>query len=196
MGNSDSISYDRYNSNGKLTTKTLTNHQRGWAKIIDITSENKKEVHIKVKADSGLIFLHNNPTYPLILKKNHVAYDNIRKNLDKNKSIYVDTGESDLFFDSTKVLLVGIADPKKITASIIFGYYSKELYDDELYRRLMPPDVFSINKIDLHTTCEKFKFLVPLLDGPTLIYGDKYEISAVNAFDSDTYIVTGVSQLN
>lgn len=71
---------------------------------------------------------------------------------------------------------------------IIFGSYCQYAEQDD-YLRLMPPDVFTISKTDLHRICERYNFLVPKSHNFDFIENKKYIITATNKYDSMTHVV-------
>lgn len=191
MGTSNSVSYMKYDSDGNLTKRHISGYHVGWVKILDIFFEDENEIKIKVTADVGIPFLYNNPGVPLVLKKNNVNYEYIVPKIIKGESIYVETGEYNKF-PTKKVMITSIVDPDQITATITFGSYSREKYYKSYYR-LLPPDVFSIAKSLSHKVCEQYCFLVPTSFLSNLVEGCEYEITAVNKFNSKTFVVTSGS---
>jgi hypothetical protein len=179
MGSSESFPYYEYNSKGVVVTKPIRYRRVGWVKILDIMSEDDKNVKYQVEADDQIPFLHNNSWHPLVLRKKNANYVNIKEKIVKGVELYVETG--DYGYNMTKIMLTSILNPPKITATIIFGKYE--------FNKIMPPDVFSTQKTDAHWTCEKYCFLVSDSKKFNFVKNCEYIITATNKHNEHTYIV-------
>lgn len=91
MGSSQSAVHKTYNPNGSISDEYIDNRRVGWIKILDIFFENDKKIKIHATLDGELVSIFNDGLF-LILRKNNVNYANIRSQMVKGASIYVETG--------------------------------------------------------------------------------------------------------
>jgi hypothetical protein len=196
MGNTQNVYY-KYNSNGDVVTGSAYKKKTGWIQILDITYQNDKYLSVKVKAGKDFPYsLRQFPYVFMFLKKKNVDYFEISNKLKKNASLYVEIAKP-CFDGSGGNMIIRITEPKSISARIIFGKYEPYFkYDFELfYYRILPPDVFEINKTESHRTCERLEFLVDDKIKFDFVEDQEYGILATNIFDRDIYLIDSICLL-
>jgi hypothetical protein len=195
MGNTQNVYY-KYNANGEVVTGSAYKKKIGWIQILDITYQNDKYLSVKVKAGKDFPYSLRRSYVFMFLKKKNVDYFEISSKLKKNAVLYVEIAKP-CFDGSGGNMIIRIAEPKSISARIIFGKYEPYFkHDFEMfYYKILPPDVFEINKTELHRTCEHFKFLVDDKTKFDFVEDQEYGIIATNIFDRDIYLIDSVCSL-
>jgi hypothetical protein len=196
MGSSQSqdLFYEKYDKKGNVVKKYINNYHAGWVKILDIFFEDERKIAMDVSADIGIPSLYHNAGHSLILKKENVYYDDIKRKLIKGGNIYIATGEYTRL-GVVKTMIINVLEPEEITSTIIFGSYSEEKYYNSYYR-VLSPDIFSTEKQESHKNCDQYVFLVHKTSLFDFIENAEYEIKATNRFNSKTYVITSEIRIN